>query len=136
LFTLCIPCAKKFKDKNTRVFNEYECPHNDDKRAFTTTLTSIELKEAIYQGYRVTHIYRVWNYDEWSSTIFRGYVQLLMTLKIESSEFPSGVITDEDKLTFAKEYQEKLGINIDISKVQLNPGMRFISVSASCKKSC
>jgi hypothetical protein len=52
-----------------------------------------------------------------------------MTLKIESSEFPSGVTTDEDKLNFAKEYQEKLGIDIDISKVQLNPGMRFISVS-------
>lgn len=52
-----------------------------------------------------------------------------MKLKVESSEFPAGVKSLEEKELFAKEYSDKLGIEIDIDKVQLNPGMRFISVS-------
>jgi hypothetical protein len=51
-----------------------------------------------------------------------------MKLKVESSDFPSTVVSDEDKRMFAKEYAEKLGIAIDITNVKLNPGLRFISV--------
>lgn len=128
LFTLCVPCSKKFKDENTKMFDEYSCPHTEEERAFTTTLTSIELKEALLHGYRVSHIYRAWNYDEWSEDLFRGYVQMLMKLKIESSDFPPGVISNENKKAFAAEYKKELGIDVDIHKIKLNTGMRFISV--------
>jgi hypothetical protein len=128
LFTLCIPCAKKFKEENTKQFDDYICPHSDKERAFTATLTHLELKEALCHNYKVTHLYRAWHYENWSDSLFKGYVQLLMKLKIESSDFPSGVVTDEDKENFAKEYKMKLGIDIDITNVALNPGMRFISV--------
>jgi hypothetical protein len=128
LFTLCIPCAKKFKNENTKHFDDYKCPHSDKERAFTATLTHLELREAIYYDYKVTHLYRVWHYDNWSESLFKGYVQLLMKLKIESSDFPPGILSEKDKVIFAEEYRTKLNIDIDISKVALNPGMRFISV--------
>jgi hypothetical protein len=51
-----------------------------------------------------------------------------MKLKIESSDFPPGILSEKDKVIFAEEYRTKLNIDIDISKVALNPGMRFISV--------
>lgn len=79
-------------------------------------------------GYTITDVYRVWQYDEWTSTLFRHYVQLLMKLKVESSDFPAGVESAEDKEAFAQEYKEKLGIDIDIARVKLNPGLRYISV--------
>ena len=50
-----------------------------------------------------------------------------MKLKIESSDFPKNVQTLEEKLSFAQEYKDKLGIEIDINKVCLNPGLRHIS---------
>jgi hypothetical protein len=134
LFTLCIPCAKKFKEENTKKYDNYVCPHSDKERAFTATLTHLELKEALFYDYKVTHCYRAWHYENWSDSLFKGYVQLLMKLKIESSDFPSGITTQEEKEKFAKDYKEMLGIEIDISKVALNPGMRFISVSFSIDK--
>jgi hypothetical protein len=131
LFPLCIPCAKKFKEGSTMQFDEYYCPHSEKERAFTATLTHLELQEALYYDYKVTHLYRAWHYENWSDTIFKGYVQLLMKLKIESSEFPAGVSTDEEKRKFARDYKNKLGIEIDVNNVRLNPGMRFISVTLS-----
>ena len=50
-----------------------------------------------------------------------------MKLKIENSEFPEGVTTDEENKMFAKEYLDNLGIQIDVDKVGLNPGLRYIS---------
>lgn len=117
-----------FKKGNTKQFDNYSCPHNDKERAFTATLTHLELKEALMYDYRVTNVYRIWHYDQWSETIFRKYVQLLMKLKVESSDFPLGVATEQDKQKFAKEYMDKMGINIEIENVKFNPGLRFISV--------
>jgi hypothetical protein len=128
LFTLCIPCAKNFKEENTKQFDNYNCQHTEKERAFTATLTHLELKEALLYDYKVTHLYRIWHYENWSESLFKGYVQLLMKLKIESSEFPVGILSEEEKKKFAMEYKCKLGIDIDINNVAFNPGMRFISV--------
>lgn len=50
-----------------------------------------------------------------------------MKLKVESSGFPPNVQTIDEKLAFAAEYKEKLGIDIDINNVSYNPGLRHIS---------
>ena len=124
LFCLCHRCAKNFSKGNTKCFDEYQCPHSDSERAFTATTTTIELKEALRQNYRVTEVYRIWHYANWSTDLFRKYIRMFLKLKVESSEFPSTIKTTEDKTTFAKEYKERLGIDIDIDKVKLNPGLR------------
>lgn len=54
LFPLCVKCAAKFKDPLVDI--QYEkhnfCQHSDEERAFTTTITHLELKEALLQNYR------------------------------------------------------------------------------------
>ena len=39
LFPLCVKCAQKFKTEHTICFEEYSCPHKDEDRFFTTTIT-------------------------------------------------------------------------------------------------
>jgi len=125
LFCICHLCAKNFSKGNNKCFDSYNCPHTNDERAFTATTTTIELKEALRQNYIVTHVYRVWHYKEWSPDLFRGYMRMFLKLKVESSEFPSTIKTQEDKIAFAKEYKERLDIDIDIDKVALNAGLRY-----------
>lgn len=50
-----------------------------------------------------------------------------MKIKVESSGFPPDVQTTEEKIAFAAEYKNKLGVDIDINKVSFNPGLRHIS---------
>ena len=59
----------------------------------------------------------------------RSYISKICTTfyEIESSGFPKNVQTMEQKLAFAQEYKDKLGIEIDIDKVCFNPGLRHIS---------
>ena len=85
------------------------------------------MKEALRLNYRVTEVYRIWHWEKWDDHIFQKYVQCFMKLKVESSGFPKNVQTLQEKLAFAQEYKDKLGIEIDIDKVCLNPGLRHIS---------
>jgi hypothetical protein len=73
LFCLCFRCATSFKKKNTKI--DFKCTHTDEERAFTSTITSIELSEALKQKYVVTHFYRAWEYTQFSDNIFKEYVR-------------------------------------------------------------
>ena len=48
-------------------------------------------------------------------------------IKVRKLRLSKNVQTMEEKLAIAQEYKEKLGIEIDIDKVCLNPGLRHIS---------
>jgi len=103
------------------------------------------MKEAIRHGYTVTELYRAWHWNDerWSSELFAGYIRLFMKIKIESSEFPAGIVTDEEKQKWVEGYKRSpsfylsfipdlylfrnLNIEIVPSKVVPNPGLRFIS---------
>jgi hypothetical protein len=47
------------------------------------TIAGVELELALARGYRVTHLYQVYHWDEWSDQLLRGYVKDIMRLKIE-----------------------------------------------------
>ena len=117
MFPLCIQCAAN----NTR-----KCVHTDEQRAWTSTITSIELKEALLQGYRVTRCYRIWSYLK-TDHLFKEYVQVFMKIKVEASGFPEGINTDEEKKGWKDEYLERLGIDIDLNNVKENPGLRYMA---------
>ena len=117
LFPLCLKCANTNKDK---------CHHTDAERGWTCTLTSIELKEALMQGYTITRCYRIWSYSR-TENLFKEYVKAFMKIKVEASGFPPGIETDEDKKKWAKEYRDRLEIDIDINNVKLNPGLRYMA---------
>ena len=81
-------------------------------RAFTTTTTHIELKEALKCGYVVTHLYRALSWysicgnlkivldiyrNIWSTNVFDNYVRELVKLKVENSKFPPSVCSIVEK---------------------------------------
>lgn len=73
LFCLCFRCAKIYKNKNTKTSET--CPHSDNERAFTATLTSIELEEALRQKYKVNKFYRAWHYTKFTDNLFKEYIK-------------------------------------------------------------
>jgi hypothetical protein len=117
LFSLCRLCS---------LSNSTQCFHNDKQRAWTSTITSIELKEALQQGYRITKCYRIWSYS-CSAVLFRDYVKTFMKIKVEASGFPSNIVTEDDKHQWKKEYKSRLDIDININNVSLNPGLRHMA---------
>jgi hypothetical protein len=49
-----------------------------------------------------------------------------LRLKVQASDFPANVQTDEEKQQFLQQYKD-MGIIIDPTKMQFNPGLRFIA---------
>jgi len=64
-------------------------------------MTSLELRKALQEGYKITRCYRIWKYSEFDN-LFKEYVQTFMKMKIESSGFPSEIQTPDEKVAWAK----------------------------------
>jgi hypothetical protein len=64
-------------------------------------MTSLELRTALQEGYKITRCYRIWKYNEFDN-LFKDYVQTFMKMKIESSGFPSEIQTHDEKAAWAK----------------------------------
>ncbi|KAH7687835.1 hypothetical protein AAVH_40612, partial [Aphelenchoides avenae] len=126
LFPLCRTCAIDYEKKSTRVRN-YRCTHTDDQRSFATTVTHMELSEALKQGYRVTYFDRAWHWEEWSSDVFKPYVRQFMKLKIEASGWPEHVTTDAQKEHFITENERIYGIKLDPQNIRKNKAKRQIA---------
>lgn len=126
LFMSCYRCAKKYADKST-VVPDYCCEHDERDRQYVVTVTHDELNKALQKGYRVKRIIRVWEFTQWSSDLFKGYVRQFLALKVKSSELPEDVITDDDKRLFAKEYFERYGVVIKPEEFDENPTLRQLA---------
>uniref|UniRef100_A0AC34GYE9 DNA-directed DNA polymerase n=1 Tax=Panagrolaimus sp. ES5 TaxID=591445 RepID=A0AC34GYE9_9BILA len=126
LFPLCATCGEHFKGKNTRM-ESYECKHSDQQRGFVTTVTHLELNLCLKHNYEVTQLFRVYEYTEWSSDVFKSYVRRFLRLKIENSGWPAEIRTDLEKTQYIESYKRLFDIDIDPAEIKLNPGMRFIS---------
>ncbi|KAL3100219.1 hypothetical protein niasHS_000229 [Heterodera schachtii] len=121
LFSCCHRCASKFRHLGTRL--PHNCEHTDQQRAYCGTYTHIELARALECGYRVDRFWRAWHYEQWSDQIFKEYVRLM----IEASGFPDRVQNEQQKQTFAEEYMRQYNVQMDLSRVNKNAGLRFIA---------
>jgi hypothetical protein len=103
MFPLCIKCANKYgtAKQNPTVSGPLKCNHAEDERGWTSTMTSLELRAALAEGYKITRCYRIWKYTE-HENLFKEYVQTFMKMKIESSGFPSNVQSPEEQTAWAK----------------------------------
>ena len=72
-FSLCSACARKHNE-GLRDAN-YRCLHSDEQRGWVATLTHLELNAALDRGYRVTRLIRTLHWEEWSTELFKPYVQ-------------------------------------------------------------
>jgi hypothetical protein len=126
LFSYCLGCSKKFKvgfkDDN------YFCPHFEWRdRAFVSTITSAELREALSVGYSVKKLYRCYYFTEWTNNLFQKYVRKFLTLKIHASGWPSGCNDIASRQDFMDKVLQDYDIIIDPHKMIANPGLRYIA---------
>lgn len=128
LFPLCRTCALKYP--NGAQHDDYSCPHSEDpQRGWISTATTLELREALRCGYRVTKLYRAIHYpdDQWDDTLFKKYVADFMTIKTHSSGFPKGIDTEKERERFIKECNKKFGMKIEKEKMVPNEACRTLS---------
>jgi hypothetical protein len=125
LFTLCTACGES---------KSGECFHTDDEKALDGTWVTLEVQQAIKQGYKILKTFEVWHFEQTSmydkekksGGIFTSYIDMFLKGKQEASGYPSNVSTEEEKDNYIKDYYENEGIQLDKSKIKLNEGMRSI----------
>nr|CAD2190111.1 unnamed protein product [Meloidogyne enterolobii] len=123
LFPLCSQCAREHPEGG--VNENYSCPHSDQQRGWVSTCTTLELNAALEEGYIVTKVFRVLEYDSSDDKLFAPYISEFMAAKIHSSGFDSSMKGNyEEEERFIKECKEKFGINIERSKMGPNKGRR------------
>jgi hypothetical protein len=125
LFPLCATCALDFPDGS--IDENYSCPHDDLMRGWVSTCTSIELNEALRNGYRVTKVIRVLEYTQSDEMLFRSYMKEFLCEKFHSSGFDENIRGNwEAEENFIKECMEKFEIEIDREKMKHNIGKRTL----------
>lgn len=128
LFPLCRSCSLKYPNGGWKKC--YSCPHNDpEDRGWVSTATTMELREALKVGYRVTKLFRALHYPEkhWDDCLFKKYVSDFMTIKTHSSGFPDGVSSEEEQDQFIRECWELFGMKIERQKMVRNEARRTLS---------
>ena len=122
VFTLCKTCAEQEMSY---------CKHTVEERALTGTWTSVELKKALDLGYQLLDVYYIWHWEEWSTDVYKKYINKYLRMKQEASGYPDWVKTENDKLQFKKDYFQAEGI--ELKEVEKNPGKRaFAKTMLNC----
>ncbi|CAF1015579.1 unnamed protein product [Brachionus calyciflorus] len=87
LFTLCQTCAVEQKKK---------CNHSIEERCIDGTWISLEIQEALNQGYKIVELYEVWHWEKTSvydkatksCGLFANYVDIFLKGKQEADGYP------------------------------------------------
>lgn len=128
---LKFPLCKKCADAE----NQNECRCSIHERAITGTWCTPEIQLAISKGYQILKIYEVYHFEQSSQFdrvlgtggLFARYVNTFLKIKQEASGFPTECDSEEAKLKYIREYQEKEGITLEYHNFQKNPGLRCLA---------
>ena len=61
------------------------CNHTEDERSFITFSTTMEIKLALKQGYKILKIFEVWQWDLKSNDLFKDSMRAFLKIKLENS---------------------------------------------------
>ena len=128
-FPLCKACAS--------TYNNEKCDHDETERSLEgtwVTWVTLEINEAVKQGYKVLTIYEVWHYPESTQFdsktnqggLFSSYVNLFLKFKEEASGYPDNVNSEEEKAEYIDKFLAKEGILLDKNNIKSNPGIRSV----------
>jgi hypothetical protein len=93
-----------------------------------STCTSIELNEALKEGYQVLRVFRVLEYKEADKELFRSYMREFIAEKIHSTGFGDGMLDNPiAQQQFIDECLTLFGIKIDPSKMKPNRAQRQLA---------
>lgn len=118
MFVLCRMCAET---------GNAVCRHSDGERMLHGTWTTVELQEALRNGYRLIKMDEVWHWKESSEDLFRSYIKHFQKAKQEADGYPEGCVTNEEKARYVRQYFELEGVQLDPAKIAKNPGRRAIA---------
>ena len=127
LFPLCRCCVedelvKPLLERSSR------CSHTDAERALTGTWTTIELEEAIAQGYDIVQVHEIWHFPQTSTQLFVQYINTFLKVKREADGWPANVGTDELKRQeYLTNYLEHEGVQLDYAQIEKNPAKRALA---------
>ena len=80
------------------------------------------------KGYKVTHLFTVYQWDRWSPELFQQYIREFQEMKIHASDWPDSVRDDPAKQAeFVADYLDQFGIHVDPAKMENNPGMKLVA---------
>lgn len=123
LFPLCRSCVNLYSKQNSRKLEQ--CTHQGLARGFISTISSIELDLALTKGYVVTKFYSAYNYKDWTTTLFKEYVQKFLKIKTEADGWPASAATDEEKNFYLKTFRDKFNIELNPEKIKRNSSLRY-----------
>ena len=93
------------------------CQHPDKFRAITGYWTTVEVQEAIKQGYKVMQVYEVHHFTNTSTELWKKYIRKFLKIKLETSPCEN-----------EQEYRDKARqLGIELGEISHNKGLRFIS---------
>lgn len=125
MFPLCIRCADTYR--------QTKCTHSDLERRWTGTWATVEVQHAISKGYKLIKVFEIWHFpnttkysrDTPGSGLFADYVNKFIKIKQEASGVPATVKTAEEIQSYITEFEDREGVRLDESKLQLNVGLRY-----------
>ena len=116
VFPLCRTCAEVQQSK---------CNHSIEEKCLEGTWVTLEVQEALRQGYQIVEIYEVWHWEK-LGLLFGDYVDMFLKGKQEADGYPDNVKSDEEKQQYIKDYYEREGVLLDAKKIQKNKGLRSV----------
>ncbi|XP_072050213.1 uncharacterized protein [Amphiura filiformis] len=130
LFTLCRTCGEINTSPKVEKDESYiirKCSHDVEKRQWTGTYTTIELEEAVREGYLIQRIHQVWHFKNKSRDLFKRYISTFLRYKQESGGYPKDCVTDKEREDYVSDYLQHQGIALRPDKIKVNPGLRATS---------
>ena len=115
-FPLCRECCDK---KIAR------CTHYGQKcRNLSGAWTTVELKLALAEGYKIIDVYQIYHFTEKSNTLFKEFILEMLRGKMEASGFPKGVNSKSEQLEYIKNIEKETGVLLNRDNISVNPGAR------------
>ncbi|XP_018107332.1 uncharacterized protein LOC108710705 [Xenopus laevis] len=119
VFPLCYTCASNGQAT--------ECQHCDEERALTGTWCTMEIQLALEKGYTLAKIYEVWHFEQQTTKLFEGYINLHLRDKQEASGYPSWCKDEEQRKKYISDYRDKEGVELREEHIAVNPARRQIA---------
>jgi len=113
--------------------NQDDCTHCDVERCIVGRWIVDDVRKAVDMGYSLVDVIEFWEYevtcfdkDINSGCVFAEYVNMLLKLKQESSDYPSWV-QSENKDKYIEVYRNAEGIPLDKASISKNAGQRSLA---------
>ncbi|XP_074658630.1 uncharacterized protein LOC141911539 [Tubulanus polymorphus] len=78
-------------------------------------------------GYQIVSLHEVWHWSDNRTGLFKSYIDKFLKVKTESSGWPSGDMSDDERLNYIAEYAAREGIQLDGDKIEKIPGLRTVA---------